>query len=350
MMSTDLPIVRCAGGPRRRGLAHGVALRTLIQATLDRWLTALQRLDRPDPQAYLHDFLQQTEYAAAMERWTPDLLDEIRGIAEGSAVPFNDLFAYNLLDEEWWFAQNYARPAAGCTVIGWRAAAGAPPLLAQTMDIGALYDGAQAVLRICPHDQPEALVFTFAGMIGLNGCNAAGVGVVVNNLAMLPHAPRGLPVAAVMRGVLSRRTLAGAATFLRDTPHASGQHYAVGSPQGLLSFECSAHGAVQHRAAADRIVHTNHPLTDIRQSPGDWAIENSRARYDFIAVRAGAIRTQADVEALLADQTVPISIACTPGRTFTFGTTSMLLTTPPQLRIAPGPPHSKPFIDLSFEA
>jgi isopenicillin-N N-acyltransferase-like protein len=58
----------------------------------------------------------------------------------------------------------------------------------QTMDIGAIYDGAQAVLRLCPDEGPEALVFTFAGMLGPNGYNAAGVGVVVNNLAMLPHA------------------------------------------------------------------------------------------------------------------------------------------------------------------
>jgi isopenicillin-N N-acyltransferase-like protein len=347
-MSPDLPIVRCAGGPRQRGQAHGEALRALIRAMLARWLAALQRAGRPDPQAYVRDFLQQTDYAAAMTRWTPSLLDEIRGIAEGAAVPFDELFAYNLLDEEWWFAKNYARPAPGCTVIGWRAAEGDAPVLAQTMDIGALYDGAQAVLHICRDETPEALVFTFAGMIGLNGCNAAGVGVVVNNLAMLPHAPRGLPVAAVVRGILEHRTLGDATAFLRDTPHASGQHYAVGSPEGMSSFECSARGVVQHTAATNCILHTNHPLTDHYQSAGSW--DNSRARYDFIAARAGSIGTQADVEALLADQSVPVSIACKPGRTFTFGATSMMLSSPPQLRIAPGPPHISPFIGLSFDA
>ena len=97
--------------------------------------------------------------------------------------------------------------------------------------------------------------------------------------------------------------------------------------------------------------HTNHPLTDIDQAAGDQPNDtaNSCARHDFIAARAGSIRTQADVEALLADQSVPISIAHEPGRIFTFGATSMALTSPPQLRIAPGPPHSKPFVNLSFE-
>jgi hypothetical protein len=108
------------------------------------------------------------------------------------------------------------------------------------MDIGSIYNGAQAVLHIQPDDAPEGLVFTFAGMIGLHGCNAAGVGVVVNNLAMLPHAAHGLPVAAVMRGILAQHSLEDAAAFVRSVPHASGQHYAVGSPEGLISFECSA--------------------------------------------------------------------------------------------------------------
>jgi len=350
-MTDNLPIVRCAGSPRQCGQAHGAALRPLIQATLERWLSSLVRPGWPDPRTYMRDFLRRTDYAAAMERWTPDLLEEIHGIAEGAAVPFDELFAYNLLDEEWWFARSHAFGAPGCTVIGWQAAEGGAPLLAQTMDIGSLYDGAQAMLRVCPEDGPEALVFTFAGMIGLNGCNAAGVGVVVNNLAMLPHAPRGLPVAALVRGVLARSTLAEAANFLREAPHASGQHYALGSPEGLLSFECSASGAIEFPATADHIVHTNHPLAEPHQSaagpPGETA--NSHARYDFVAARAGAIRAQADAEALLADQSVPISIACAPGRSFTFGAVSMALSAPPRLRIAPGPPHSTRFVDLGFD-
>jgi isopenicillin-N N-acyltransferase like protein len=352
-MAAHLPIVPCVGAPRQRGEAHGEALRAPIRATLERWLDSLRRAGQPDPHAYLRDFLRRTDYLAAMAQWTPGLLDEIRGIASGAGLPSEQLFAYNLLDEEWWFARSQARPAAGCTVIGWWAGGESTPLLAQTMDIGAVYDGAQAVLQLCPDDAPEALVFTFAGMIGLNGCNAEGVGVVVNNLAMLPHAPRGLPVAAVVRGILARRSLADAATFIRRAPHASGQHYAIGSPEGIMSFECSAGGAFQDTSATSLILHTNHPLIDACPpadgAPSD-ATANSHARYDFIAARAGEIATQADAEAILADQTVPISIACMPGRSFTFGATSLALAAPPRMRVTPGPPHCTPYVELSFDA
>jgi hypothetical protein len=352
-MTSDMPIVRCTGTPRQRGRAHGEALGALIRATLDRWLASLQAAGRPDPQAYLRDFLSKTDYMAAMARWTPDLLEEIQGIATGAAVPFEHLFAYNLLDEEWWFARSRARLAAGCTVVGWSAGGGAPPLLAQTMDIGSVYDGAQAVLHVCVDQGPQALVFTFAGMIGLNGCNADGLGVVVNNLSMLPHAPHGLPVAAVVRGILAQRSLGDAATFIRSMPHASGQHYAIGAPAGLLSLECSASGVIQDADATDRVLHTNHPLAPGSQPAATLPSEstaNSRARYDFIAARASAISSQRDVEAILADQTVPISLACTGQGSFTFGATSLALTTPPRMRVAPGPPHTTAYVELSFDS
>ena len=350
-MTSHMPIVRCAGAPRRRGEAHGEALRALIQAAQGRWLESLGRAGYADPHVYLREFVHRTDYTAAMSRWTPDLLDEIHGIAAGAGVSFDQLFAYNLLDEEWWFSRSDARPAAGCTVIGWWDGRAGRALLAQTMDIGSVYDGAQAVLQLQPEDAPEALVFTFAGMIGLNGCNAAGVGVVVNNLAMLPHAAHGLPVAAIVRGILARRSLEDAAAFVRGVPHASGQHYAIGSPEGLVSFECSADGAAQDASASSHIVHTNHPLVGSPAPAAGAASDttaNSRARYDFVAERAGAIAGQADIEAILADATVPISIACVPGRGFTFGATSLDLASPPRMRVAPGPPHSTAYIELSF--
>jgi hypothetical protein len=347
-MNHNLPIVRCAGGPRERGRAHGAALRDQILATLERWRASLPRGRWPSPRSYVREFLAQTDYPAAMAQWTPDLLEEIQGIAEGAGAPPDDLLAYNLLDEEWWFGRTRAEAPPGCTAIGWRPAGG-PPLLAQTMDIGSLYDGAQAVLRIIPDDGPPALVFTFAGMIGLNGCNAAGVGVVVNNLAMLPHAPRGLPVAALVRGILARPTLEAAATFVRAAPHASGQHYAVGGPGGVLSFEGWAGGVAEHTAAADRVLHTNHPLAVPGRPDERRDLSNSYARYQHIAARAATIDRQADVEALLADSTVPISIACVPGRGFTFGATSMALSSPPHVRVAPGPPHLCDYVELGFD-
>ena len=282
-----LPVVDAAGTPRERGRAHGEALRPLIGAGIDRWAAELGTAHGLDPDDYLRDFLGSTGYLAAAEAWTPDLLDEVRGIADGAHLPFERVAAYNLLDEEWAYARwrRSGTAAPGCTVAGLRQAATGIPVLAQTMDIPSLHDGTQAVLRLASDDGPTALAFTYAGMIGLNGCNEAGVAVVVNNLAMLPSSTLGLPVAFVVRGVLGHATLAAAATFLRGVPHATGQHYAVGGPEGFVSLECSASGVTEDAAAGDRVLHTNHPLVsaDLVGDPESLYVgSRTRERYAYL--------------------------------------------------------------------
>ena len=74
----------------------------------------------------------------------------IEGIARGSAQPWQWIYAYNLLDEEWtWARDQKSGIAPGCTVAGF-APEGGTTLLAQTMDIPNIHDGTQAVLPLEP--------------------------------------------------------------------------------------------------------------------------------------------------------------------------------------------------------
>ncbi len=222
--------------------------------------------------------------------------------------------------------------------------------MAQTMDIPSLHDGTQAVLSLRPEEGLDTLVFTYAGMIGLNGCNEAGIGVVVNNLEMLPASIRGLPVACVVRGILEQSTLESATAFLHEVPHAIGQHYAVGSSAGFASLEGSAGGVVPSPADADRLLHTNHPLvsTDLVGDPEPaFARSRTRERYAYLCKVGPTLDGQAAVERVLANTSVPVSLA--PGAEFmTFGAVSMELTVPPRFRVAPGPPHCTPFVEVPF--
>ena len=91
----------------------------------------------------------------AIRRWTPGLLDEIDGIARGSAQPWQWIYAYNLLDEDGPGRVSWKRappPAAQSPGLRRRAAT----LLAQTMDIPNIHDRTQAVLRIESEDSPAA--------------------------------------------------------------------------------------------------------------------------------------------------------------------------------------------------
>ena len=141
MAVTSHAIVECRGDGRKRGRAHGEALREPIHGLLERWdADVAARLAGP-PQALVSRLVETTGFVAAIERHTPDLLDEVRGIAEGSGVAFDRILALNLMDEEWWFTAP-AEPRRRVHLIAVGPAEGRPAVLAQNMDLPELMDGA----------------------------------------------------------------------------------------------------------------------------------------------------------------------------------------------------------------
>lgn len=348
--ATAIRVVEAAGAPREAGRAHGEAARDLIATGIERWLARIGRDHREGPEAYLAGFLAATDYLPAVRRHTPDLLEEVAGIAEGAGQPFATILAFNLLDEEWEHDKASGGPAPGCTSLGVARDAAGTPLLAQTMDIPDLHDGTQILLRVRAGDAPEARLLAYAGMLGLTGANVAGVGVVVNNLEMLRSRPDGLPVAFVLRGILGRERLDDAAAFVLGVPHATGQHYAVGDPGGIRAFEGWGGGVAEVPTGPGRYTHANHPLaSDAFRGDPEPSYRASRTRERQAAVeQPEAAATQAALETLLEDTTAPVSRE--PGHGYmTFGGVSMALARPPRLRVAAGPPHLAGWVDVGWD-
>jgi isopenicillin-N N-acyltransferase like protein len=348
MAVTSQAIVECRGGGRERGRAHGEALRERIRGLLERWdAHVATRLGRP-PQTLVSALVESTGFVAAIGRHTPDLLDEVRGIAEGADVAFDRVLALNLMDEEWWFTAP-AEPCDACTLIAVGPAEGRPTVLAQNMDLPELMDGAQAVLRYQDAEGDGGTVLTAAGMIGLTGVSSAGLGVCVNTLAMLNHSRDGLPVAFVMRGALAQGSVEGAADFLARVPHASGQHYALADRSGVAGYECSAAGAVRSADGGGRFCHTNHPLRsgDLDPSVPAKGRGDSHVRLAAIESAANGVVTGSDCERVLGDREMPLCVVPEPGKPWiTFGSIWAELGDTPRVRIAPGPPDRTAWVDV----
>ena len=343
--------IDCAGSPREIGRAHGQAASRAIDLGFRNWGEAIQQRHGVDPDDYIKAFFGRTDYLPAIRAYTPELLEEIEGIAEGSEQPRERILAMNLLDEEWEYSKR-GRNAPGCTVAAVVDATARVPVLGQTMDIPSLHDGTQLALRIRPADRPAVIVYSFAGMIGLMGCNEAGVGVVVNNLEVLPSTTDGLPVAFVMRGILARRTLAAAANFVRDAQHATGQHYAIGAPDGLQAFEAWGGGVQEVPVRGTSYVHANHPLAagNVRlDTAKTYAGSRTLERQAAVEQHVAEATDQAGLEHLLMDTTAPVSREIGDGY-MTFGAISMALSAPPVVRIAPGPPHRTEWAEVGWQA
>jgi hypothetical protein len=206
------------------------------------------------------------------------------------------------------------------------------------------------VLRLSDETGLEVNVFTYAGMVGLTGCNSAGVALVVNNLDMLPGSLSGLPVSCVIRGILDQDTLQAATDFALRVPHATGQHYGMAAPGGVASVEGWANGVATGTDTA-ALLHTNHPLyadEPVGDIEARYQWSRTRERLAFVSREIATSQNVADVQRLLADRTVPVSLDASRS-TMTFGAVIYECSVPPRMWVTPGPPHQFAFHHVSQE-
>lgn len=310
MFTADLPVVDCSGSPRERGRAHGEALRAVIADKILLWHQAIGEAYGVRAAMFLPRFLAETDFRAAIARHTPDLLDEVAGIAEGAGLDNDTAYALQLMDEEWWFGRSLGD--GHCSSLAIAPSSDQPTFVAQTMDLPRWHDGAQALLRLTGSDGSQTLVLTSAGMIGLTGLSGRGLGLCVNTLSQLATSRKGLPVAFAMRGALARADAAQAVAFLRSVHHASGQNYQIGDRHGIDTLECSAAGAVTVAFEAGRSLHTNHPLASRDARDAEVSMQgsdNSRARLDSLRQDLAPSRRQS----VDADAVRTALSACRPG-------------------------------------
>jgi len=269
----DFPVIVLDGAPRKRGRIHGESCRAKINELVSQRKALLAGIYETDPDKYLEEFLKKTKFTDAIRKWTPALLDEVEGIAEGAGIDFETMMAFQFVDEEWWFGRNKRLDirlpeTRRCTVCGVYGQEGLPTLLAQNLDFFSFTHGHQVLLKIDHENSSlESYVLTYTGLIGTNGLNSGSVSVCVNALLQLDQRTDGLPVAFVVRGILEQPDYEKAVRFVTGIDHASGQAYTIGGSDEIASFERSANKVVPFLPypGAKRIYHTNHPIVSSDQ-------------------------------------------------------------------------------------
>lgn len=376
-----LRFIELTGTPYERGLTHGRALRDDIHALVDLWKADMARTARMEAEEFITLFLAGTDYESAIRAHTPELLDELRGIADGSGVAYTDLFMFQLVDEYWFNAgdilgrrnsgsvdlDRYSSDSIGlqppgCTSIGLDRSADRPALTAQNMDIPPFYHGYQMVMEITEPDSGlRTLILTFPGHLGTTAMNDRGVSINVNTLIQLDYGTTGLPVTYVVRGAAACATQPEAVDLVRSVTHASGQNYIVGGPEHVVCLECSAGRKEEFRPfpGAPYTYHTNHPRANTDYSRGyrQWLRERGRTAEQeagtcrrFIALDERFTAAGDDfsidlVKTVLSSrdhERDPIS------NSNTFACVIYELGEQPCLHIAPGRPHETPFVIIEF--
>src|SRR5258705_1580437 len=97
----QLKVINVSGNGYERGYQQGQQLKKEIAESIVLWKSDLLSNAHMPADSFIHQFLTHTNFTPAIKKYTPDILEEVRGIANGAEQPFDDILAFQLVDEYW---------------------------------------------------------------------------------------------------------------------------------------------------------------------------------------------------------------------------------------------------------
>ncbi len=292
-----LPIIDVTGDHRAIGRAIGETLRDGLQAVAESHRTGVER-DL--------GWARAMDIAAALlphaEAAVPLCVAELRGMAEGSGVPFETLLSMNALQETRFLiraASGLGADDEGCTslAVSGGATAGGGTLLAHNEDAGTIRRALPYVVRARPTGRPAFVGFAYSGLLLYQGLNDRGIGSVGNALSFADIRP-GTPKLLAYRDVLDATFLEDAIRRTQRPGRANGNNHLVANADGdIYDAEVSATRAALI-PGRETLAHTNHVIDDAMRDL-EWGDHlNSRMRLHRVETLLDRGRGHHDAESL----------------------------------------------------
>jgi isopenicillin-N N-acyltransferase-like protein len=266
-----IPLIETGGTPYEIGFDVGRAVGDRIQAAA---ASTRANYARADDERVVERI---GAYLAATEQTAPEIVEELRGMADGSGVQFAELFVMNATAE---LNQEVGR-FEECTVVGITQAgtADGTVLLAHNEDATAGWADLTYLIRAEPNGAPAFVAFTYAGLLLHQGVNAAGLGSVGNALYARDAHP-GIPKLFLYRRAIAQRTIEDAIRVVTDDRRAFGNNHLLANAEGdIYDLEVSGCEWALHHAGNGFLAHANHFVSpDLAHLDRHEDLLNSRLR------------------------------------------------------------------------
>lgn len=206
-----LPLFKLSGTSYEIGFQHGEQCKPQIMKTIDCYRSLFKdfaNMEWERAKELSRNFID------IISAYNADYLEEIRGVADGAGLDFEDILALNCRSELA-FAGAYLDDMfrrEGCTSIGVNSDAGlhGDSWLAQNWDWRLVQRQAVVQLQITQtNGKPRIHMLTEAGIIGKLGLNSYGVATTLNAIST-NAAPNGVPLHLILRGMLDSNSLTAA--------------------------------------------------------------------------------------------------------------------------------------------
>lgn len=274
MPQHTVPLIEVRGGPRERGRQQGEAARAEALRALERYREILpQAIDL----SWADGLREARKFLPYGEEVFPEFVEEVRGIAEGANISFEEVWTLNCYEG----LTEVRQQMWGCTslAISDDQTANGHVLMAHNEDWTSVDKDHVYLVRAEPDDGPMFVGMTYGPLLVNIGLNAEGIGVAIDSV--YPTDGRvGVPRILSSRAVLNARTIGQAIRACVPKLRAGGYSYVLADPSGeIYTVETAATTHVILYGERGWLAHTNHYLSPKMQAleePGTYSSSNVR--------------------------------------------------------------------------
>lgn len=284
MSPKTLPLVQVYGSHFQIGCQIGEACREQVCHSIENAHVLLSEAHEHLQLTWDGAQIQARKYIPFAEERYPQYVDELKGIAAGARVTFDDVAVVNGMEAVTMDALHLAK----CTsmAVSQERTANGNVLAAHNEDWLPEDESDVFMIHARPDDEPPFLAMTYGALLPNIGLNAAGIAQCCDSV--YPGDSRiGIPRVVVSRAVLSARTPADAIRHMLVPHRAAGYNHLLVHESGeMYNVEVSSRRFAVLGATDGFIAHTNHYLDPQMQSIETDSDEliSTRVRY-FRAMR-----------------------------------------------------------------
>jgi isopenicillin-N N-acyltransferase-like protein len=257
-MNSQLPIVHVKGSHFQMGQQIGEAMRDPIQSMLAIYQLSFEHSYKQLQLTWGQAVLQGKKYYPFAEEHMPHYVEELRGMAQGAGVNFDDLMVLNCTEAIVSDALHL-----GCTSIAVRSdySADAHVLLGHNEDWLPDDEVNTYLVHATPEDEPAFLAMSYGGLLPNIGFNANGIAQCCDTV--YPGDVRvGIPRIFVSRAVLAATSIRHAIQAALHRKRAAGYNHLIVDKHGeLYNVEVSAQQFALIYGNEGYTAHTNHYQT-----------------------------------------------------------------------------------------
>jgi isopenicillin-N N-acyltransferase-like protein len=313
----------------------------------------LEEINRRNHYTFEEVVKQAMRYMEYGRAYAPHLDEEMRGIADGAGVKYEEICLLQVRSELAYPAT--ARATDECTGVAIQSSrsASGKTLIGQNLDMGQGLHRLGIVLHLEPSEGPRILTWALAGTVGQTGLNSAGL-ARCGNVLFCRGWRTGVPTTFLFRRILEQRNVPDAVEICRSTRRAKSNNVLLADrDDNIANVEMTVEDDRLLEVEDGLLYHTNHYRhSDLAAFDAYSQPEDSRARLRRLQELLPGRRLwdEAGIESLLSDHANRPTTICkhaedSPTKLMTVASVVM---TPEigRMHICLGTPCSGHFVDL----